>query len=242
MTRRLEAGPALVALGAILMLVSLFLEWYDPSVTAWVAFEVFDVLLTALAVGALAAAVGLLAPELAYLDRVWLPVTTGAALVIVATQLLDPPPTVGDGDRGLGGWLALAGAVLMAIGTVLTFGRLHLAVEVERRDPRRRVAAVDARREREASGDTGETAAVPGARRSEVAREEEDPDATQPFDAPGTASRGGPLLPAGERAGAKRRRSKPAAEPGPEPERKPAGARRSKPAEDADPGSGEGSS
>jgi hypothetical protein len=35
MTRRLEAGPVLVTLGALLLLVSLFLNWYTGEITAW---------------------------------------------------------------------------------------------------------------------------------------------------------------------------------------------------------------
>ena len=34
MTRRIEAGPVLVGLGAVLMLVSVFLDWYEPGITA----------------------------------------------------------------------------------------------------------------------------------------------------------------------------------------------------------------
>lgn len=170
MTRRFEAGPALVALGALVLIVSLFLDWYDPGITAWSAFEVFDLLLTALAVAALVAAVGLLAPELAYLDRAWLPWTAAAAVVIVASQLLNAPPAAAETDPALGGWLALAGAVVMAIGTVLTFGRVHFAVEVEGRDPRRRVAAVDVRRERARADDDDE--------------DEDEPAAPQPVWAP----------------------------------------------------------
>ena len=37
MTRRLEAGPLLVTLGALLLLVSLFLNWYTGDITAWEA-------------------------------------------------------------------------------------------------------------------------------------------------------------------------------------------------------------
>jgi hypothetical protein len=221
MTRRFEAGPALVALGAIVLLVSLFLEWYIPGITAWDAFEVCDVLLTALAVAALAAALGLLAPELAYIDRAWLPVTVGAVVVIVASQLLDPPPAAADTERGTGGWLALAGAGVMVAGTILTFGSVRFAVEVERRDPRRRVAAVDARREgegagadrpaeerepwAEASGNARKDArdAARAARDKQAEAAEEHPRAgrqrvdlaTQPLDPPDPRpSRGGPLL------------------------------------------------
>ena len=39
MTRRLEAGPILVTLGALLLLASLFLDWYEPGISAWEAFE-----------------------------------------------------------------------------------------------------------------------------------------------------------------------------------------------------------
>ena len=35
MTRRLEAGPLLVTLGAVLLLVSLFLHWFTGEITAW---------------------------------------------------------------------------------------------------------------------------------------------------------------------------------------------------------------
>ena len=48
MTRRFEVGPLLVALGAAILLVSLFLEWYG-TLTAWEAFEVVEVLLAVLA-------------------------------------------------------------------------------------------------------------------------------------------------------------------------------------------------
>ena len=38
MTRRIEAGPVLVGLGALVLLISLFLDWYQPALTAWDAF------------------------------------------------------------------------------------------------------------------------------------------------------------------------------------------------------------
>ena len=51
MTRRLEAGPLLVTLGALLLLVSLFLAWFTGEITAWQAFEVWDLVLFVLAWG-----------------------------------------------------------------------------------------------------------------------------------------------------------------------------------------------
>ena len=65
MTRRIEAGPVLVGLGALLLLVSVFLDWYEPNVTAWQAFEVLDLLMAALSLAALVAVVGTVRPDAA---------------------------------------------------------------------------------------------------------------------------------------------------------------------------------
>jgi hypothetical protein len=142
LTRRFDIGPILLALGALLLLVGLFLKWYGP-LSAWDAFEVTDVLLAALGVAALVAAAGLLAPEAEYFDRRALPWIAGAAFLLVAAELLNPPPGTSGENLGTGAWLALAGVVVIAAGTVLSLGRVSLAVAVEGRDRRRRVAAVD---------------------------------------------------------------------------------------------------
>jgi hypothetical protein len=144
MTRRIEAGPVLVGLGALLLLVSVFLDWYQPNVTAWEAFEVLDLLLTALGVAALVGAAGAMRPDATVIERHWLPAIVAAIAIIVASQILDPPPTV-DGDPDTGAWLALGAAGVMCIGTLLTLGRVSFALTVEVRDTRRRVSAVDAR-------------------------------------------------------------------------------------------------
>jgi hypothetical protein len=161
MTRRLETGPLLVTLGAVLLLVSLFLAWYTGDLTAWDAFEVWDLVLAALAVAAILAAIGLLTPDVALVDRRWLPGTVLAALVVVAVQIVDPPPAAAGQDVDTGAWLAFGGAVVMGIGALLTFSRVRLAVTVEGRDPRRHVPAVDARGEADPA--TGEGPAVPPA-------------------------------------------------------------------------------
>jgi hypothetical protein len=144
MTRRIEAGPLLVALGALVLLVSVFLEWYEPDLTAWEAFEVNDLLIVALSLAALAVAVGGLLPDATVIERHWLPALVAAITVIVASQILDPPPGV-DGDPVTGAWLALGAAVVLFLGAVLTLGRVSFAFTVEGRDTRRRVSAVDAR-------------------------------------------------------------------------------------------------
>ena len=44
MTRRFDIGPVVLGLGAILVLVALFLEWYG-QLSAWDTFELADVVL-----------------------------------------------------------------------------------------------------------------------------------------------------------------------------------------------------
>ena len=161
MTRRFEVGPMLVALGALALLVSLFMEWYGP-LSAWEAFEVVEVLLTALAVAALIVAAGLLAPEFEVLERRWLPPIVFGVAVLVAAELVDPPPAAGEDTLGDGAWLAFGAALIMVAGTVLSFGCVSLAVAVEGRDVRERVAVVDHRQ------DATETGAVRPAREEEI--------------------------------------------------------------------------
>ena len=144
MTRRFDIGPVLVALGALVLLVGLFLDWYG-GLNAWDSFELADVLLAVLAVAGLVAAVGVLVADAEFLDRRALPWIAGATFVLVAAELINPPPGADGQPLGLGAWLCFAGAIAMLAGTVLTFGRVSLAVAVEGRDRRRRVAAVDHR-------------------------------------------------------------------------------------------------
>jgi hypothetical protein len=146
MTRRLEAGPLLVTLGALLLLVSLFLNWYTREITAWEAFEVWDLVLFVLALGAMAAGLGLTTQDDELIDRKVLPAGVAVVAVIVGSQILDPPPAAAGSDPDTGAWLALGAALLMCVGALLVYGRVHLSLTVEGREPRRQhVAAVDAR-------------------------------------------------------------------------------------------------
>ncbi len=146
MSRRLEAGPLLVTLGALLLLVSLFLNWFTGEITAWEGFEVWDLVLFVLALGAIAAGLGLTTQDVELIDRRLLPAGVVAVAVIVASQILDPPPAAAGSDPDTGAWLALGATLVMLAGAVLTFGRVRLSLTVEGREPRRtRVAAVDAR-------------------------------------------------------------------------------------------------
>ena len=50
MRERFDAGTGLVAVGAVLLLVSLFIDWYDPGGDAWAVFESLDLVLAGVAV------------------------------------------------------------------------------------------------------------------------------------------------------------------------------------------------
>jgi hypothetical protein len=182
---RFDAGTGLVALGAVVLLVSLFVDWYDPSGDAWAVFEVVDVILALAAVACLVAAV----PRYAALQRA-VPVIAFVALFIVVVQLLDPPPAAARDDLAPGAWLALGATVLIAAGATLSAASISVTVDVRSRDRRRRMKAIDAReRQRE-----DEAAAV-----AAEAEEGEDGErlwrARRPYDDRAPATENGPARP-----------------------------------------------
>jgi hypothetical protein len=204
MTRRIDAGPLLALVGAVLLLVGLFLDWYEPGVTAWDVFELVDLLVAALAVTALVAAAGLMGFGDLGLDRRLLFATSLAALVVVAAAIIDPPPAASGADPDSGLWLSLAAALVMTIGAVLTMTSISVSLDIEARDRRRRVSALDARdAEEESPAATSATDTAPG---TPYRRE---PEPTQPLtvdpeEEPGGTSRTvqppdhGPAGPLGE--------------------------------------------
>jgi len=152
---RFDAGTGLVALGAVLLLVSLFVDWYDPSGTAWAVFESVDILLALAAIACLVAVV----PRYAALQRA-VPVIAFVALFIVAVQLIQPPPEAAGDQLKAGAWLALAATALMAAGATLSAASISVTVDVRQRDRRRRTSAIDAReREAEAEAEAAVAAA-----------------------------------------------------------------------------------
>jgi hypothetical protein len=144
LTRRFDIGPVVLALGALVLLVALFLDWFG-NVSAWQAFEITDLLLALLALAGGGAAAGLLVPDAAYVERRFLPWIVGGAFVLVADQLLAPPVVLREFDLETGAWLALAATVLMIAGAVLSLAKVSFAVAFEGRDRRQRVSAVDHR-------------------------------------------------------------------------------------------------
>jgi peptidoglycan/LPS O-acetylase OafA/YrhL len=125
---RNEAGLVFIAAGAALLLVSLFLNWYQPGYSAWEVFEVWDLVLAGLALVALVGVGGRLRLVRPRPDS-WLVVPGVAALVIVVASLLNHPPAAIGRDPMIGIWLALVAAVLMLLGVALSVARLSVAID-----------------------------------------------------------------------------------------------------------------
>ncbi len=116
--RRVDAAPLIAGLGGIVLLVSLFLHWYQPALTAWRVFEVLDLVLAALAIGALWIAAAVLLQDRPPRPGA-LPAIGIAAFVIVVSQLINHPPAAQGASVEGGAWLALAASALMASGGIL---------------------------------------------------------------------------------------------------------------------------
>jgi hypothetical protein len=168
MERRIDGGAILAALGALLVFVSLFLDWFEPDLSAWTVFETLDMVLATLCLATFILVVpkALGRPVAGGPPESLLLMVGAAAFVIVAIQLLNHPPAAIGLDEEVGAWLALGGSVLMLAGGVLSRTRITLSVTF--RDPpgdagpRRRTAAADPPPAEPASppaaGDSGATA------------------------------------------------------------------------------------
>ena len=130
-------GPLIAAIGAVMLLVSLFLNWYE-GLTAFTVFELVDIVLVVCAlliVVQLAGGMGLLKPPASPVVSL---LVAFFALFVVLTQLLNDPPAVAGGngpDRDIGIWLAVAGAVLMATGAFVATANISLSIEPRNREP-----------------------------------------------------------------------------------------------------------
>jgi hypothetical protein len=137
MPERIDGGRALAGIGAVTLIVSLFLDWFKPAMTAWDAFEVLDLVLTFLGLVVIvhvtpALARSIRAPEA---PPALLPIVGIVAFVIVAAALINHPPSAAGRGLAFGAWLGLAATVLMVVGGFLSAARVSVMISVRPRPP-----------------------------------------------------------------------------------------------------------
>ena len=134
----LSFGDLLVLVGAIVLLVSLFLNWWTGpagqiSVSAWTALEVADLILAVIAV--IAILLVLPAPpvkaDFNKSSAAWLPWLGPISLVVIAAALVTDPPSVNGLSLAVGAWIGLGGAIAMTVGGILR--RVGLSISISRR-------------------------------------------------------------------------------------------------------------
>jgi hypothetical protein len=136
-SRRISLGPVIAAAGAVVLIVSLFLDWYG-GLSGWTSFEVIDLVLVGIALASLvslAEGIGITGTRARIVGSGAALPLGAAAVVIVASQLVNHPPAGVDRETEVGLWLGLAGAGLLLAGAALATARISLAVDVERREP-----------------------------------------------------------------------------------------------------------
>ncbi len=144
MPDRSDARPAVALVGGALLLISLFVTWYaTPAIppatgtvdigNAWNVFESLDLILAAIGIAALYSVWEQHTGHFRF-GASWLLPMSLAALTIVVSQILDPPPVAGaNPELVTGAWLALGGASALVIAGVLAMANVSLAVELESR-------------------------------------------------------------------------------------------------------------
>jgi uncharacterized membrane protein (UPF0136 family) len=118
-TRPVAIGPLLAGLAGLVLLGSLFVDWYEPGLTAWTVFEVLDLVLAALALVTIAVAAQSLGFVKARQPESLLLGVAAAALVIVVSQLVNHPPRALARGPDVGIWLALGASLLLLAGAAL---------------------------------------------------------------------------------------------------------------------------
>ena len=121
--RRLRAGEWITALGGAVLLVALFIPWYDEGAadpTGWQALTVTDVILALVAIAALLVPVVTAQQRTPAVPLAMEALLTLAGLVAVVLTAIHELSLPGDASgRQLGVGLALVGAALILIGAWL---------------------------------------------------------------------------------------------------------------------------
>jgi peptidoglycan/LPS O-acetylase OafA/YrhL len=144
MPERINGGRALVLLGAVALIVSLFLHWYDPGRSAWTVFEVWDVVLAGIGVASILSVIPLRrrdARDEHLVPARLLPFLAGAALVIVVVALVNGPPGARGAGLQFGVWLAFAAALVLVAGAILSEARISLEITLKPNEETHRSAA-----------------------------------------------------------------------------------------------------
>ena len=125
MPERLDGSRLIAALGAVILLVSLFLNWFKPELTAWTVFEFVDLLLAALAVATLLGVFAQAVPSAGEGPRLGGVAVDRPDRAPAGRRHAGQPSAAAVGrDLDTGVWVGLAGAILMALGGLLGFGRV----------------------------------------------------------------------------------------------------------------------
>lgn len=132
--QRFEAASLAALFGAVLLLVSPFLTWFDPGGSAWSMFELLDLLLVGIALYVGVTATTRLLDVDQGTDPRGVPIAGGVALAAVFATLLEPPPVAVDSSTGFGVWLALFGAVIITAAGLLDLARVSVTVSVGARE------------------------------------------------------------------------------------------------------------
>ena len=138
--RRLSGAEWIAGIGAVLLLVSLFLPWYfisDVHATAWETMAVNDVLIMIAAAFTLTAVVWDGSSRAEGRSVVGYGLASAPALlalILVVWRMLDPAPDA-DVSLGPGAWLGLTGALAMFGGVMYSMrdqGPARRNAEIER--------------------------------------------------------------------------------------------------------------
>lgn len=132
--QRFEAASLAALFGAVLLLVSPFLTWFDPGGSAWSLFELLDLVLIFLALYVGVTATLRLLEIDPGTDRRGVPIAGGAALIAVFATMVEPPPVAQDASLGFGAWLALFGSVVILVAGLLDLARVSVTVSVGGRE------------------------------------------------------------------------------------------------------------
>jgi hypothetical protein len=160
-----NVGRALSAVGACLLIVTLFLVWYDidrsaaEGTTTSTGWETFPRLRIALLIGALLTVASAIAAQTRPVLVARTVLGVGLA-VLIARRIVDPPDIGAPVHAQLGVYLALLGAVSVALGGLVDSGRRVIGA-YPGLGPGRGPAALPPAGPAAPPGDAGEAVRVP---------------------------------------------------------------------------------